>query len=179
MWVRFPAWRSAQLAAEVVWTQSPRGHRRAMLDGSQGIHPLESYPSQVLCVASATNDSASISGSKPFQEEYRALLERQGRDYDERRLWGWVSASLSRRSWIYGFVLRGINPPATFKASLRDAPQTGSLCHNPGCLIRLWSGRLACTENVKTPGAGFSACRRTPQCAPTLIFLVSYSLQFA
>jgi hypothetical protein len=50
-----------------------------MFDGSQGIHPLESHPSQMSCVASATLGFAET--TLVVQEEYR--IHRHGIDYDE------------------------------------------------------------------------------------------------
>ncbi len=105
-------------------------HRRAMIDSSQGIHPLESYPSQMFCVASATHD---FSAPNPSKKECRALLDRHGD-----RLRRAVSVEISHRVAIatqldLRFEVQGINPLATFRASLRDAPHTRSLHHNVGC----------------------------------------------
>src|SRR5262245_5211391 len=67
----------------------------------------------MFCVASATNKL------RTFQEEYRHLLDRHG--WLRRALSvGMSHYSLSRRSCNNDFEVQGINPLATFKASLRD-----------------------------------------------------------
>jgi hypothetical protein len=58
-----------------------------MLDSSQGIHSLESYSSQMFCVASATNDNASITSSEPSKKS-TGLFSTGMDGYDERYLWG-------------------------------------------------------------------------------------------
>ena len=91
-----------------------------MLESSQGIHPLESYPSETFCVASATNDSASITGAKPSKKRTapfstgKAAITTGG-------VCGQCVAIATQL--MKGFEVQGINPLATFKASLRDAAQ--------------------------------------------------------